>query len=324
MANSPSRRVLLLDGGIGSELHPARRHASAHRLWGVGALLEAPDAVRELHRDYALADADWLTAATFRVAPYSLRQAGLEERAPELAAARHPAGCARAPPRPGGGCSAWPRMTTLEDCYRPDLVPPDDVLEREHAATVELLADAGRRRPAPRDLQHGPRGRPSRPAPRSTAGCPWSCHSPAAPTVACSPARTPPQAARAVSIPGVVAIGVNCTVRRRSCRRPSIASPAARRSPSPPRPTTAGLPRTRRGCAAAALGPEALRRRGPRRGSKPGRAWSAAAAARPGRDRRPRLGHPRPQAIARPGRSEAPFLAGLPTRPSLRRARWTA
>jgi len=130
-------RPRVLDGAMGSELL-RRGVASAARLWGVGALLDAPAAVRTLHADYAAAGAELLTAASFRVAPYALRRAGLHHRGEELA--RLAVSLAREA-APGALVAA--SLTTLEDCYRPDLVPDDATLEREHAATVALLAAAG-------------------------------------------------------------------------------------------------------------------------------------------------------------------------------------
>ncbi len=134
-------RPRVLDGAMGSELL-GEGVAAARRLWGVGALLEAPGAVREVHRRHAAAGAEALTAATFRVAPYALRRAGLEDRAGELAAtavrlAREGAEEA------GAEALVLGSQTTLEDCYRPDAVPADAVLHREHAATAALLAGAG-------------------------------------------------------------------------------------------------------------------------------------------------------------------------------------
>lgn len=130
----------VLDGALGSELL-RRGVQSASRLWGVGALLDAPDEVRRLHRDYAAAGAEALTAATFRVAPYSLRRAGIEPRAVELA--RRAVDLARgvAAGR-GGDAVVFASQTTLEDCYRPDLVPDDATLAQEHAATAQVLAAA--------------------------------------------------------------------------------------------------------------------------------------------------------------------------------------
>ncbi len=131
----------VLDGGMGSELL-GRGVASAGRLWGVGALLEAPDEVRRIHHDYAAAGADALTACTFRVAPHSLGRNGLAERAGELAKlavrlAREGASQA------GRECLVMASQTTLEDCYRPDLVPDEATLTAEHSRTSEILAAAG-------------------------------------------------------------------------------------------------------------------------------------------------------------------------------------
>lgn len=116
--------------------------AAAGHLWGVGALLDAPAEVRRLHREYATAGADVLTAMTFRIAPFTLRGHGLENRAAELAAAAvrlAREGAAEA----GREVLVFASVTTLNDCYRPDLVPGDEVLLKEHAATAEILAASG-------------------------------------------------------------------------------------------------------------------------------------------------------------------------------------
>lgn len=208
LANCLARRVLVLDGAIGSEL--IRRNAGgAYRLWGVGALLEAPDAVRALHADYARTGADLLTAATFRVSPYALRRNGLDDRAHELAALavrllRLGAGDA------GRRVLALGAMTTLEDCYRPDLVPPDDVLAREHRATAELLVEAG---------ADGLLLETFNTIREASIAARVATHSglPVIVSFACRAdgrllsGEDPAHAARAVSVPGVVAVGVNCT-----------------------------------------------------------------------------------------------------------------
>ena len=134
-------RPRVLDGAGAGELL-RRGVAAAGQLWGVGALLSAPEEVRRLHRDYAAAGAEVLTALTFRVAPYSLRRHGLEDRAAELATAA--VRLAREGAEEAGRkVFVLASMTTLEDCYRPDLVPDDEALLKEHAATAELLAAAG-------------------------------------------------------------------------------------------------------------------------------------------------------------------------------------
>jgi S-methylmethionine-dependent homocysteine/selenocysteine methylase len=201
-------RPRVLDGATGSELI-RRGVAAAGRSWGVGALIEAPEAVRDLHADYVSAGAEALTAATFRVAPYSLAKQRLTERAAELAAAA--VRLARE-----GACEAGREalvlasQTTLEDCYRPDLVPADDVLAREHDATARILAAAA---PDALLLETFNTVREAAIAARAAT----ATGLPVVVSFACRPegrllsGEDARAAAAAVSGPGVVGVGVNCT-----------------------------------------------------------------------------------------------------------------
>ncbi|MCS5637780.1 MAG: homocysteine S-methyltransferase family protein, partial [Myxococcota bacterium] len=138
--------TLLLDGALGTELE--RRGCPAGLpLWSTHGLLEAPELVAEIHGDYARAGAEILTANTFRTQRRTLERSGasqgslgprdaeLTQQAVDLA--RRGAGCVDRPIWVAG--SAPP----LEDCYRPDRVPEDRDLEREHSIHMENLANAG-------------------------------------------------------------------------------------------------------------------------------------------------------------------------------------
>jgi homocysteine S-methyltransferase len=201
-------RPRVLDGAMAGELI-RRGVASARRLWGVGALLDDPASVRELHRDDAAAGAEALTAATFRVAPYSLRRVGLEPRAEELARravtlAREGAAAA------GREALVFASQTTLEDCWRPDLVPDDATLAAEHAVTAELLAAAGADALL---LETFNTVREAAFAARAAAESGLAV----VVSFACRAGgrllsgEDAAEAAAAVTIPGVVAVGVNCT-----------------------------------------------------------------------------------------------------------------
>jgi S-methylmethionine-dependent homocysteine/selenocysteine methylase len=132
---------LLLDAAMGTELQ--RREAStALPLWSARALVEDPELVWTIHCDEVAAGADILTADTFRTHARTLAKAGLAERAGELSAVAvrlaHQAAAA-----PGREVFVAGSLSPLEDCYRPDLVPDDAALEREHGAQAGLLAEAG-------------------------------------------------------------------------------------------------------------------------------------------------------------------------------------
>lgn len=131
---------LLLDGAMGTELN---RHGVDTRLplWSSWALIEAPEAVATIHREYVAAGAEILTTNTFRTHRRSLEKAGLggqatdlTERAVEIA--RQAAGA-------GSGVWVAGSVAPLEDCYEPDLVPADRALRDEHRELVAHLHQAG-------------------------------------------------------------------------------------------------------------------------------------------------------------------------------------
>jgi methionine synthase I (cobalamin-dependent) len=132
---------LLLDAAMGTELQ--RRDAdTALPLWSARALLEDPELVWTIHCDEVSAGADILTANTFRTHARTLDKAGLGARSAELSAlavrlAHQAASTARRDVFIAGS------LSPLEDCYRPDLVPDNASLEREHAAQAVFLAAAG-------------------------------------------------------------------------------------------------------------------------------------------------------------------------------------
>jgi S-methylmethionine-dependent homocysteine/selenocysteine methylase len=132
---------LLLDGATGTELE--RRGARCELpLWSARALLEAPELVLRIHADYLAAGAEVLTANTFRTQARTLAVAGLAARDAELTARALDLAfsAAAAAGRPVAVLGSAP---PLADCFRPDLVPADAALAREHARHAENLAAAG-------------------------------------------------------------------------------------------------------------------------------------------------------------------------------------
>jgi S-methylmethionine-dependent homocysteine/selenocysteine methylase len=132
---------LLLDAAMGTELQ--RRDADTKLpLWSAAALVRDPELVWTIHSDEVSAGAEILTANTFRTHARSLAKAGLAERSGELSALAvqlaHQAAAA-----PGRDIFVAGSLSPLEDCYRPDLVPDDAALAREHGAQARFLAEAG-------------------------------------------------------------------------------------------------------------------------------------------------------------------------------------
>jgi S-methylmethionine-dependent homocysteine/selenocysteine methylase len=123
--------IVLLDGPMGTELQ--RRGAdTSGRAWSARALTEQPDLVCAIHRDYAAAGATVHTANTFRTRPGDVGEAwqALTATAVRLALASVPA-----------QHRVFGSMAPIEDCYRPDLSPPD--AEAQHRPFAQALARAG-------------------------------------------------------------------------------------------------------------------------------------------------------------------------------------
>lgn len=133
--------LLVLDGATGTELE-RRGVPSALPLWSAPALLDHADVVLRIHAEYAEAGAELITANTFRTQRRTLARGGLGERTAELT--RRAVELARRGARSGRGVVfVLGSAPTLEDCYRPDLVPDAIDLVREHEEHARNLAAAG-------------------------------------------------------------------------------------------------------------------------------------------------------------------------------------
>ena len=124
--------MIVLDGATGTEL--GRRGVDTRgALFSAEALLGAKGIamLRDVHRDYARAGAQVVTANTFRTNP---RKAGARWRELTQLAVRLA--------RESGAVVAG-SMAPVEDCYLADLRPPPDVALREHRELAFALADAG-------------------------------------------------------------------------------------------------------------------------------------------------------------------------------------
>lgn len=144
------REIIILDGGIGSEM--LRRGVT----WEGHKVESEPEAIRSIHADYIRAGADVISTNTFQLARRSymnhfadlehLRHIGapdLETRAPLLIRegvkraleAREQQG------RPEV-CIAG-AMTTLDWCFRPDMAPSVEDMRAEYRETIQSFEDSG-------------------------------------------------------------------------------------------------------------------------------------------------------------------------------------
>jgi methionine synthase I (cobalamin-dependent) len=136
---------LLLDGATGTEL--TRRGVNTGLpLWSANALLtkEGTRVLQQIHADYLAAGAEIITANTFRTHVRALAPSGNGHRALELTKRAvkiaRAAIAERADEKPRFVAGS---VSTLEDCYRPDLVPPEDECRTEHSERIHHLVSCG-------------------------------------------------------------------------------------------------------------------------------------------------------------------------------------
>jgi len=138
---------LLLDGATGTELN-RRGVDTGLPLWSANALMDeiGRTTLLQIHMDYVRAGADIITTNTFRTHRRVLSRQGGRERAFELTS--RAVAIAREAIQATGRDESDPvflagSISTLEDCYRPDLVPSDDQLKEEHSERIFDLCECG-------------------------------------------------------------------------------------------------------------------------------------------------------------------------------------
>lgn len=135
--------LVVMDGGMGSEIEH-RGWPTTLPLWSAEALLTHPEVVLAIYEDYLAAGAEILITDTFRTTRRAFAQKGLAEQAAAACAlacslaheARRKAAAAREVFIAGS-------IAPLEDCYSPELTPPQAEIEAEHAEIVEQLKAGG-------------------------------------------------------------------------------------------------------------------------------------------------------------------------------------
>ena len=215
----------ILDGGLATELE-ARGHDLSDRLWSARLLLDDPDAIEDVHLAYFRAGAQVATTASYQATVQGFAAAGLDRDA-ALGAIRSSVELARRArdrfaAEAGGGQdlrvagSVGPYGAMLADGseYRGDYDPGEAALRDVHGPRIEALLDAGVDILA---IETIPTLREARvlvdlvAESGATAWLSYQCRD-ASTTAAGEPIQE--AVAIAADVPGIVAVGVNCTAPR--------------------------------------------------------------------------------------------------------------
>lgn len=128
--------ITILDGGVGQEL--VARSGQATPLWSLQALIDAPELVQAVHRDFFAAGAEVATTNTYSLLPDRLEAFGLADRLEPLV--RDACDLARRARDTRGRGLVAGSLGPLGFSYRPDLAPPADVAAETYARLARLHA----------------------------------------------------------------------------------------------------------------------------------------------------------------------------------------
>jgi S-methylmethionine-dependent homocysteine/selenocysteine methylase len=132
------QRTILLDGGMGRELR-FRGVDVMTSIWSARALIDAPQVVREVHRDFIDAGADIITINSYGIVKSSLAWAGIEDRfeALNLLACKL---AEEARDESGRSVVVAGSLPPLAGSYRPDRVGKFEEIEPLYREQAEVLA----------------------------------------------------------------------------------------------------------------------------------------------------------------------------------------
>ena len=137
------KRTLLLDGAMGTELQN-RGIDIPLPLWSADANIKHPEVVINIHKDYIKTGADIITTNTFRTTAWTYRKAGFSNtKSKELSRSSLYKAVECAQIAVSNSIKIAGSITTIEDCYLPELFPGTSVAEDTYGQTIEWLVDAG-------------------------------------------------------------------------------------------------------------------------------------------------------------------------------------
>jgi S-methylmethionine-dependent homocysteine/selenocysteine methylase len=137
--------IVLIDGGMGTELERVGAEMNAQG-WSGAAVIEVPDVVRWVHREFVEAGAEVITVNTFSMAPHMLRGMGYGDRVESAIAdavrlAREACAEAGRPDLPIAGSVSTMRTKNVETGTWPAL-PPEEAQE-SLSTLVHILKEEG-------------------------------------------------------------------------------------------------------------------------------------------------------------------------------------
>ncbi len=129
--------ITVLDGGMGDEIS-TRLEGAATGLWSAKALVEVPELVVDIHKEFIEAGARIIITNTYSTIPYYLDKVGMADRYVELTRLAGKL-ARRAVAESGEAVAIAGSLPPLSESYHPELVPPAEEALPIYRNLVEAL-----------------------------------------------------------------------------------------------------------------------------------------------------------------------------------------
>jgi homocysteine S-methyltransferase len=135
--------IRLLDGAMGSELIN-RGETLPNHIWSADSNINNPELVYQIHKDYIAAGASLITTNTFRTTPRAYKKIGLSKSVSiDMAHKSLKEAVRLANEAANDKIKILGSIAPLEDCYKPELFPGEDIAKNEFRQIGAWLVDEG-------------------------------------------------------------------------------------------------------------------------------------------------------------------------------------
>ena len=136
------KKTLLLDGAMGTELI-SRGLELPLPIWSANANLSHPKIVTEIHQDYIDSGVDIITTNTFRSTTWTYRKSGYSKNIAKVKAKESLESGIECAQNVKGTKRIAGSITTIDDCYKPEMYPGDDIANDHYPEIINHMINNG-------------------------------------------------------------------------------------------------------------------------------------------------------------------------------------
>ena len=136
------KKPLLLDGAMGTELI-SRGLELPLPIWSANANLSHPEIVTQIHQDYIDSGVDIITTNTFRSTTWTYRKSGYSKNIAKVKAKESLERGIECAQNVKGTKRIAGSITTIDDCYKPEMYPGDDIANDHYPEIINQMINNG-------------------------------------------------------------------------------------------------------------------------------------------------------------------------------------